>query len=110
MNEVQRRVHVDSADRRYTFEIIQDVEDILENNKALAAEAQKSDWGRHTATVPLVIINRWLNEDNARGNPIRYLGPGFDAWLKKKLDDPDNKAWRVDNPSNPFYLGWRNGS
>lgn len=110
MNEVQRRVHVDPTERSYTFEIVQDVEDILERNKALAGEAQKSDWGRHTATVPLVIINKWLNDDNAKGNPVRYLGPGFDVWLKKKLDDPDNRAWRVDNPSNPFYLGWRNGS
>lgn len=105
--EITKRVHVDPTERSYTFELTQDVEPILEANKALAAEPQNADWGRHTARVPLVIINKWLNEDNARGDPVRYLGPGFNEWLKKKLDDPDNRAWRVDNPSNPFYLGWR---
>ncbi len=104
---VRRHAHVDPVDRRYTFELRQDVEPILEGNKHLVAQEQHLEWGRHTARVPVVIINKWLNEDNARGNPIRYLGPGFDQWLKRKLDDPDNRAWRVDNPSNPFYIGYR---
>lgn len=104
------RIHVQPSERAYTFERVQDVEPILEHNKALASESQNGDWGKHVARVPMVIIEKWLNDDNAKGNPIRYLGPGFDEWLKKKLDDPDNRAWRVDNPSNPFHLGWRNGS
>jgi len=46
----------------------QDVEPILERNAALRGEPQKSDWGRHVATIPNVILVRWLNEEYARGN------------------------------------------
>ena len=34
----------------------QDVEPILERNQQLRGEAQKSDWGRHVATIPNVIL------------------------------------------------------
>lgn len=102
------RTHLDRTEKIIVAENVQDVEPILDNNKRLQSEEQKSDWGRHIATVPDVIVTKWLNEEHARGNTeLRYLGPGFDAWFKKKLDDPDNRAWRTDNPSNPFHLGWR---
>lgn len=102
------RVHSDPSERKYHFERVQDVEPILEHNKYLQGEPQKSDWGRHVASVPSVIVEKWLNEEYARGNVhLRYLGPGFDEWFQKKIKDPDNKAWRVDNPSNPFYMGWQ---
>jgi len=105
MGHVRKHAHVSGRD--YTFEQIQDVEPILEHNKTLTSLEQKSDWGRHKAKVPMVVINKWLNEEYARGNKMRFIGPGFAEWLNKKLDDPDNRAWRVDNPSNPFYIGWK---
>lgn len=102
------RVHSDPSERKYHFERVQDVEPILERNKVLQGEPQKSDWGRHKASVPMVMIEKWLNEEYARGNvSLRFLGPGFDEWFAKKIDDPDNRAWRVDNPSNPFHIGWK---
>ena len=101
-------VRSDPSERKYHFIRAQDVEDIVEHNKDLQSEAQRSDWGRHTASVPAVIIEKWLNEEYSRGNvELRFLGPGFDEFFKKKIDDPDNRAWRVDNPSNPFHLGYR---
>jgi len=70
----------------------QDVEAIIESNKALASEPQKSDWGRHVARIPLNIINQWLNEEWARGNTsLKMAGPEFDAMVARKLADPD---WR----------------
>lgn len=104
---ITTRVHSDPSARAYHFERVQDVEPILERNKFLQGEHQKSDWGRHKASVPMVIIEKWLNEEAARGNTnLRFLGPGFDEWFAKKINDPDNRAWRVDNPSNPFFLGY----
>ena len=101
-------VHKDASERLIHFRRVQDVEPILERNKFLQGETQKSDWGRHVASVPMVIIEKWLNEEYARGNTsLRFLGPGFDEWYTKKIQDPDNRAWRVDNPSNPFHMGWR---
>jgi len=102
------RLHLDRTDNLIVAETLQDVEPILEHNKHLQSEHQKSDWGRHVASVPDVIVTKWLNEEHARGNTaLRYLGPGFHEWFAKKIKDPDNRAWRTDNPSNPFHSGWR---
>lgn len=102
------RLHLDRSEKLIIAESIQDVEPTLERNKYLQSAEQKSDWGRHVSCVPAVIINKWLNEEYKRGNThLRFLGPGFDEWYAKKIKDPDNRAWRVDNPSNPFHLGWR---
>jgi hypothetical protein len=60
------------------------------------------------ARVPEVVIVDWLNKEYERGNvELRYLGPGFDEWFARKIKDPDNRAWRTDNPSNPFHIGYR---
>ena len=102
------RTSLDRSEKLLVVEKVQDVEPIVENNKRLQSIEQKSDWGRHVASVPDVMIVKELNREYARGNTsLRYLGPGFDAWFAQKIKDPDNRAWRVDNPSNPFHLGWR---
>jgi hypothetical protein len=75
----------------------QDVEDIIERNKALQSTPQKSDWGRHVASIPLNIINQWLNEEWARGNVgLRMSGPEFDKLVERKLRDPDWRFLRTD--------------
>jgi len=107
--EILNRAHFDPVERKVSFERVQDVTDIMDRNKALQNEAQdhKAVW-RHHGCTPNVVIEKWLREEWERGNTeLRYLGPGFDEFLQRKLDDPDNRAWRVDNPSNPFYVGWR---
>lgn len=99
---------LDRGEKLIVAETMQDVEPLLERNKSLQSTEQSSDWGKHVASVPSVIIVKWLNEEYKRGNTeLRYLGPGFDEWFAKKIADPDNKAWRTDNPSNPFFMGWR---
>jgi hypothetical protein len=75
----------------------QDVEAILERNAALRGEPQKSDWGRHVATIPNVILVRWLNEEYARGNTsLRMFTREFDEIVERKLRDPDWAYLRTD--------------
>jgi hypothetical protein len=70
----------------------QDVEDIIERNKRLQNEPQRSDWGRHVASIPNNFLVTWLHEEWARGNTtIRLFGPEMDALVARKLADPD---WR----------------
>jgi hypothetical protein len=103
------KVVSEPSERKYHFTRTQDVEPIIENNKRLQSEPQKSDWGRHVASVPLIFIEKELNREYDRGNTsLRYLGPGFDEWYKKTfIDNPEYRAFRTDNPSNPFNMGWR---
>ena len=61
----------------------QDVEPILERNRRLRAEPQASDWGRHVASIPNVILLKWLNEAHARGNTaLRMFTKEFDALVR----------------------------
>jgi hypothetical protein len=85
----------------------QDVEDIIENNKRLQNEQQKSDWGRHVASIPNNFINAWLNEAWAAGNVnMKMFDEDFNRMVQMKLDDPDWKFLRADDKSNPFHIGW----
>ena len=75
----------------------QDVEPILERNQRLRGEPPRSDWGRHVATIPNVILLRWLNEAHARGNTeLRMFTAEFDELVARKLEDPEWKYLRTD--------------
>ena len=83
----------------------QDVEPILDWNKAARSGEQNSDWGRHVARIPNVIYMQWLNEEYAKGNSgLRMFTPEFDAIVQKKLQDPDWAYLRVDRPK--LQVGW----
>ncbi len=91
------RTEVLLRDRDVVAVSTQDVEPILERNAALRSEPQKSDWGRHVATIPNVILLRWLNEEHARGNAsLRMFSKEFDALVLRKLADPEWKYLRTD--------------
>lgn len=86
-----------ARDSLIVAESIQDVEPILEHNKALRSQEQKSDWGRHIATVPNVIMVRWFNEEQQRGNvTLRMFSREFHQLVKRKLQDPEWKYLRTD--------------
>jgi hypothetical protein len=85
---------VTCADGLVVAETIQDVAPILEHNKALRGEAQRSDWGRHVATIPNVLIVKWLNEEGA--DVLRMGAQEFGAFIRRKLDDPDWRHLRTD--------------
>lgn len=79
----------------------QDVEPILEQNKVLRAMEQKSDWGRHIASIPNVIITKWLNEAWSSGNTqLRPFTKEFDGIVAKKLRDPEWAYLRTDMKSH----------
>jgi hypothetical protein len=102
---MQTRIFLEND--KTVVEQVQDVEDILERNKAMRAERQDSDWGRHVASIPNVIMVRWLNEEWARGNTtIRLFGPEMDALVERKLKDPEWAYLRTDSAQVQGFMGF----
>ncbi len=102
---METRFHFD--DGNMIVENVQDVGDIIENNKRLRSVAQKSDWGRHVASIPNVIMTRWLNEEWAKGNTtIRLFGPEMDALVERKLKDPEWAYLRTDSAQVQSFMGF----
>jgi len=101
------KFHLDSNGEDITIQHTQDVEAIVERNKALQNEAQHSDWGRHVASIPNVIIMQWLDEEAKRGNTgLRMFTPEFDALVDRKLKDPDWRWLRTDSAQVQGFLGF----
>jgi hypothetical protein len=104
---VDVRFHLDSNGKGIAVEHVQDVEDILERNKQLRSMEQRSDWGRHVASIPNVILTRWLNEEYERGNvTIKLFGPEMDALVERKLKDPEWKYLRTDSQQVQGFMGF----
>jgi hypothetical protein len=86
------------SDGSLTVRRVQDVEPIIENNKALQNEPQnKSEVFRRVGSIPCVIIEKWMNED---GVPFFQL-PAYELgrYISRKLRDPDYRWLRtVDKP------------
>jgi hypothetical protein len=89
---------LDRADRRIIASTTQDVEPVLERNKALRGESQCHDCARLIADIPAVIIVQWLNEEYARGNThLRPFTHEFnETVVARKLKDPDWRFLRTD--------------
>jgi hypothetical protein len=100
------KIHLDSNGQDLTIEHVQDVEPILDWNREARREEQHSDWGRHVARIPNVIMVKWLDEELNRGNTtLRMFTPEFDAIVQRKLEDPEYAYLRVDRPK--LQAGWR---
>ena len=56
---------LDRADHRIIASAWQDVEPILDRNKALQNEPQRPGELRHIGTIPNVILVKWMNEEGA---------------------------------------------
>lgn len=95
MGNVETRFHIQS-DGTLIIETSQDCEAIIENNHALNMEAQRSDWGRHVATIPNGLLVKWMNEERERGHPVRFLSKEMDEMVEKKLKDPLYAKLRTD--------------
>lgn len=93
---VEREIHFDHDAGTVTTRAVQDVEDIIERNKRLQNEEQRSDWGRHIASIPNIFMEKWLNEEWSRGNMIMNIyGPEMEEIVWKKLRDPEYRWLRV---------------
>jgi hypothetical protein len=98
VSEVVTRPHYDAGERKFIFQRVQDVEPIIENNKRLQSmgQSRKSDF-RHIASIPNIFLERWLNEEYARGNTsIRLFSEDMDKLVARKLRDPEWKFLRTD--------------
>jgi hypothetical protein len=94
MSAVFTRAHLDRGEGKIHFERVQDVEPIIARNKALQSVAQSSDWARHVASIPNVILEKWMNEEG-----VNYLAlpvGEFARLIRRKLADPDWRWLRVD--------------
>lgn len=106
MSEVKRKLFVDETENRATFVTIQDVEDIVEENKLLQSmEQTNTDGMKHIAQIPLNVLNQWMNEEWAKGNTtMRFGDDEFEMMVAAKLADPDNSVWRTDGVKH--RVGW----
>lgn len=90
--DIRSRVAVDRADGTVTFERVQDVAPILDDNRQLEQQAQRGDF-RHVGTVPNVLIEKWINEEGA---PVLAMSSDeFARFIRRKLDDPDYRYLRT---------------
>ena len=92
-----RKLFVDETEKTLTFVNVQDVEPILDLNKAQREEEQNSDWGRRIARIPNSIMLQWFYEEQAKGNTsLQMYSDEFDKIIALKLADPDWAYLRTD--------------
>ncbi len=104
MSAVAARAHLHSDGTSLTIEHAQDVEPILERNAVLRGEAQRSDWGRHIASIPNVILVKWMNEEGV--NVLAMSEREFGEFIRKKLNDPDWRHLRTDSQAVQGIMGF----
>lgn len=102
------RPHFDSNGNDFAVEHIQDIEPILEWAKDARDMEQRSDWGRHTHSIPNVECMKLLNEEYARGNTtLRMFSKEWDEIYERKIQSGDWDAFKVDKPA--LQAGWSAG-
>ncbi len=94
MSDVERIFH-GVHDGIATWEIQQDIEPIIENNKQMQSEgtAATHEFGRVVASIPAVIVNKWIVEEG-----VPFLGMPeheFRKWIAKKLMSSDFRYLRT---------------
>lgn len=98
---METRLKLDPGEKLIVIENVQDVEPVLERNKMLRTMEQNSDWGRHIASIPNVVMTRWLNEEYQRGNvSLRMFSHEWDELVGRKLKDPEWAYLRTDKKSS----------
>lgn len=87
-----------------TVSTVQDVEPIIAWNREARRDQQSSDWGRHVARIPNVVLMQWLDEEFKRGHDIQLFSDEFDRLVDRKLKDPEFAYLRTDRPA--LQVGW----
>lgn len=99
------RFHLDANGHDVAIEHVQDCAPILNWNHEARRDEQPSDWGRHVARIPNVVLVKWLDQEHARGNTtLQLFTPEFDDLVHKKLQDPEWAYLRTDRPA--LQVGW----
>ena len=91
---VRDEFHKDDSEGTFTIRTVQDVNPILERNKALQTlndgYSPSREFKRY-ASIPMTLIRKWCKE---AGIPFRrYLRrpQEYEKWLERKVEDPDNR-------------------
>src|SRR5262249_54234311 len=107
MSNIETQWSYNESSDTLILDRVQDVEPTLELNEHFRSVKQKSDWGRAVAEIPPIFIEKWLNEEWARGNvSLRPFTPEFDELVDRKLNDPDWKWLRIDDACLSGWLGY----
>lgn len=105
---MERKLYIDGGEKTLTFVNVQDVEPILDLNKAQRSEEQHSDWGRRIARIPNSVMLQWFYEEQRKGNTsLQMYSEEFDWLVARKLEDPDYAYLRTDRPA--LQAGWSAG-
>lgn len=82
-----RAVYHPRPEGGFVIEHTDDVEDVIEFNKALrnTPQSRKSDF-RHVASIPPIFLLKWSREEGV--DYFQLPGPEFAARIKRKLNDP----------------------
>ena len=81
--------HYEESGDRAIIQTSQDCEAIVERNKAVQNQKNDLSFGRWTASIPLNIAQKWMQEDGV--NWLALPKKEKSAYLRKKLNDPN---WR----------------
>ena len=84
--------HYDEMSDTATIRRVQDVEPVLDRNKALYTHNDgysPSRDIRRVASIPLVVVEQWMKEG------IDIFDPNCREAVKKKLNDPENLFLRT---------------
>ena len=88
--------HYDPDGEKSTVETTQDVEPILERNKALQNQddgySPSREW-RRIASIPLVVAQQWMKEDGV--NWLALPRRERQIYLRRKLRDPQYRYLRT---------------
>jgi len=106
MRRTLHNVKLNSDHKQLVVQYTDDVEPVLEHNKTLRSIQDKGEWFRHKATIPTIVMLKWLNEEWQRGNTdLRYMSTEFNDLVKRKLKDPDYAYLLTDAPRH--RIGYR---
>ena len=96
--------HWDEATKTARIETLQDVEPILDQNKALANDDDftkkgiKNEFWKY-ANIPVVVQLKWLQKYGPENDPMKK---GNEKLLFRLLNDPE---WRYLKTTNKIHLG-----
>jgi hypothetical protein len=87
--------HPDGTDGKLLITRSSDVAPLLDENAAVRNSGRKPDtkWGRKIGSIDPVMIDAWGKAEGI--NPWKMAAEEFEAWVIRKLMDPDFKSFRT---------------
>ncbi len=91
----------DNGDGTSTYVGQQDITDVLEANKAEFNEdvkgrlAARGQWGVKIATVPMIVLNKWMEDHLDPRDPD--ANEKLSEIMMRKLEDPDFRDFKTAN-------------